>query len=544
VGIRDDLRRIAADTFGWPELRPEQLDAMEHVARGHDVLAVLPTGSGKSAIYQVPALLRNGPAVVVSPLIALQRDQREGLAESDAPDAVAVNSAQRAGETRAAWDAVDAGDAEYLFLAPEQLARDEVMARLVAAGPALVVVDEAHCVSEWGHDFRPDYLRLGEVVERLGHPPVVALTATAAPPVRADIVNRLGLRDHREVLTSFDRPNLRLAGHEYADAAQRRAEVVERVAELGGVGLLYCATRNDTVAYAGTLSERGVAAAAYHAGLRRARRDDVHEQFMNGAVDVVVATSAFGMGIDKPDVRFVLHAASPASLDAYYQEIGRGGRDGAPALAELHHHAHDLNLQRFLTARRPKPDALRAALSALDPERPLPPKEIGAASGLSPARRTAALNLLEHAGAALADADGRFVRTGLDAAAAVERAVTIAEQRREVVLSRIEMMRGYAETTDCRRRLLLGYFGEQVADPCGRCDNCDAGRSTRPDPAGSAEADAAGLGSEERVQHPQFGEGMVMSTEDDRVTVLFAEHGYKTLSLAAVQENALLEPME
>ncbi|MDT7649954.1 MAG: ATP-dependent helicase RecQ [Pseudonocardiales bacterium] len=544
MGIRDDLRRIAANTFGWPELRPEQLDAMEHVARGHDVLAVLPTGSGKSAIYQVPALLRNGPAVVVSPLIALQRDQREGLAESDAPDAVAVNSAQRAGETRAAWDAVDAGDAEYLFLAPEQLARDEVMARLVAAGPALVVVDEAHCVSEWGHDFRPDYLRLGEVVERLGHPPVVALTATAAPPVRADIVNRLGLRDHREVLTSFDRPNLRLAGHEYADAAQRRAEVVERVAELGGVGLLYCATRNDTVAYAGTLSERGVAAAAYHAGLRRARRDDVHEQFMNGAVDVVVATSAFGMGIDKPDVRFVLHAASPASLDAYYQEIGRGGRDGAPALAELHHHAHDLNLQRFLTARRPKPDALRAALSALDPERPLPPKEIGAASGLSPARRTAALNLLEQAGAALADADGRFVRTGLDAAPAVERAVTIAEQRREVVLSRIEMMRGYAETTDCRRRLLLGYFGEQVADPCGRCDNCDAGRSTRPDPAGSAEADAAGLGSEERVQHPQFGEGMVMSTEDDRVTVLFAEHGYKTLSLAAVQENALLEPME
>ncbi|MEN3265645.1 RecQ family ATP-dependent DNA helicase [Pseudonocardia sp.] len=544
MGIRDDLQRIAADTFGWPELRPEQLDAMEHVAGGHDVLAVLPTGSGKSAIYQVPALLRNGPAVVVSPLIALQRDQREGLTESGAPDAVAVNSAQRAGETRAAWDAVDAGDAEYLFLAPEQLARDEVMARLVAAGPALFVVDEAHCVSEWGHDFRPDYLRLGEVVERLGHPPVVALTATAAPPVRADIVSRLGLRDHREVLTSFDRPNLRLAGHEYADAAQRRAEVVERVVELGGVGLLYCATRKDTVAYAGALAERGVAAAAYHAGLRRARRDEVHEQFMNGAMDVVVATSAFGMGIDKPDVRFVLHAASPASLDAYYQEIGRGGRDGDPAVAELHHHAHDLNLQRFLTARRPKPDALRAALSALDPERPLPPKEIGAASRLSPARRTAALNLLEQAGAALADADGRFIRTGLDAAAAVDRAVTIAEQRREVVRSRIEMMRGYAETTDCRRRLLLGYFGEQVTEPCGRCDNCDAGRSTRPDPAGSAEADAAGLGSEERVQHPQFGEGMVMSTEDDRVTVLFAEHGYKTLSLAAVQENALLEPRE
>jgi ATP-dependent DNA helicase RecQ len=546
VNIRDDLRRIAADTFGWPELRPEQLDAMEHAARGQDVLAVLPTGSGKSAIYQVPALLRDGPTVVVSPLIALQRDQRVGLAESEAPDAVAVNSAQRAGETRAAWDAVESGSAEYLFLAPEQLAGDEVVERLVEAGTSLFVVDEAHCVSEWGHDFRPDYLRLGEVVERLGHPTVVARTATAARPVRADIVARLGLRDHHEVLTSFDRPNLHLMAHLYADADQRRAEVVERVVELGGAGLVYCATRKDTVAYAEALTERGVAAAAYHAGLKRAERDDVHRRFMDGApeLDVVVATSAFGMGIDKPDVRFVLHAASPASLDSYYQEIGRGGRDGEPAAAELHHHAQDLNLQRFLTARRPKPDALRATLAALHPERPSTATEIGTGSSLSPARRTAALNLLEQAGAVLPDADGGFVRTDLDAGTSVERAVEIAEHRRETVRSRIEMMRGYAETTDCRRRLLLGYFGEQLAEPCGRCDNCDAGTSTRPDPEDSAVAEAAGLGSEERVQHPQFGEGMVMSTENDRVTVLFAEHGYKTLSLAAVRENALLEPTE
>jgi ATP-dependent DNA helicase RecQ len=538
TSTREQLSRTAADTFGWTQLRPEQLEAMEHAVEGRDVLAVLPTGSGKSAIYQVPALLREGPAVVVSPLIALQHDQREGLADAGDLTAVAVNSVQKAGENRAAWEALDSGAAEYVFLAPEQLANDEVVERVRAARPALFVVDEAHCVSEWGHDFRPDYLRLGGVIERLGHPPVIALTATAAPPVRADIVERLGLRDHREVLASFDRPELHLAAHQYADADRRRAEVVERVVERAatGAGLVYCATRKDTAAYAEALTARGVAVAAYHAGLKRAEREEVHERFLGGDLAVVVATSAFGMGIDKPDVRFVLHAAAPASLDAYYQEIGRAGRNGEPAAAELHHHARDFDLQRFLTARRPKPDALRAVLAVLGDGRARTPKEVGADSGLSPARRTAALNLLEQAGAVATDADGRCSATGDPAGeAAVERAVQIAERRRETVRSRIEMMRGYAESTDCRRRILLGYFGEQRTEPCGNCDSCDAGRS------GTVDPEAAEVGGQDAVRHPEWGEGVVMSTENDRVTVLFAEHGYKTLALDAVREHDLLQ---
>jgi ATP-dependent DNA helicase RecQ len=308
VSIRADLRRIAADTFGWSHLRPEQIEAMEHVMEGHDVLAVLPTGSGKSAIYQVPALLRDGPTVVVSPLIALQHDQREGLADSRAPDAVAVNSVQRAGETQAAWEALDSGSAEYVFLAPEQLADDEVVERVRVAGPGLFVVDEAHCVSEWGHDFRLDYLRLGSIIERLGHPPVVALTATAAPPVRADVVERLGLRGHREVLQSFDRPELHLAAHRYADPDQRRAEVEERVVESAGPGLVYCATRKETVAYAEAVAARGVAAAAYHAGLSRKVRDEVHERFMSGDLAADVGRGRRDVDRERPRHRAVRRA--------------------------------------------------------------------------------------------------------------------------------------------------------------------------------------------------------------------------------------------
>ncbi|MGW5049611.1 RecQ family ATP-dependent DNA helicase [Actinokineospora sp. NPDC004072] len=525
----DRLRRLAAETFGWPRLHPEQLAAMEHIMAGRDVLAVLPTGAGKSAIYQVPALLLDGPTVVVSPLIALQQDQQEGIEGSRAPDAVVLNSAQSEAENRAAWAALGDGTAEYVFLSPEQLAKDELVDALAELGVSLFVVDEAHCVSTWGHDFRPDYLRLGPVLQRLGHPRAVALTATAAPPVRQDIARRLGLRDHREVMASFDRPNLHLAVDRFTSDDRKRAAVVDAVRERSGVGLLYAATRKDTEYYAGELAAAGVRVAHYHAGMAAGDRERVHEDFLSGAVDVVVATSAFGMGIDKPDVRFVVHASVPDSLDSYYQQIGRAGRDGEPADAVLCYRSEDLGLQRFLTASGTPEDTIGEVARVLDAhDEPLAPGEVRAAVDAAPGRTTRAMNLLEEAGAVTADAEGRLRPT--DAPDPVDRAVETAEARERLVRTRVEMVRAYAETTGCRRIRLLAYFGEDLPDPCGNCDNCDAGTAR---PTGPASAEFPLNAS---VRHSKWGHGVVTESSQDRITVLFDDAGYRTLSVDAVAD--------
>jgi ATP-dependent DNA helicase RecQ len=533
------LCRTAEETFGWAELRPEQLAAMEHIMAGRDVLVVLPTGAGKSAIYQVPAVLLEGPTVVVSPLIALQRDQVAGLRETQAPHAVAVNSTQRAAESERAWDAITEGLAEYVFLSPEQLAKDEVVAALARARPSLFVVDEAHCVSAWGHDFRPDYLRLRHVIDRLGHPRVVALTATAAPPVRADIAQRLGLREHAEVADSFDRPNLHLAVARFQDEAAKRRAVVERViSEDARPGLVYVATRGDTEEYAGELAARGVRAVAYHGGMRAADRRRAQRMFMDDEADVVVATSAFGMGIDKPDVRFVFHASVPASIDAYYQEIGRAGRDGEPASAALFYRPEDLGLQKFLTAARPRPEDLVRVVRAIRRRRgPVPSAVLRRSLDLPAARCTRAVNLLEQAEALTTTADGRLCWAGGPGpAAAVRHAVELAEGHQQLIRSRLDMMRGYAETTGCRRQYLLGYFGEQLHRWCEHCDVCEnSDHAVVPGPA-----EAGDFPPNSRVRHAEWGDGVVMRVEDDRMTVLFEAGGYKTLHRTVVRDNDLL----
>ncbi|MGW0337023.1 RecQ family ATP-dependent DNA helicase [Streptomyces sp. NPDC003011] len=556
-GVTDRLERTAADVFGWRELRPGQLTAMEAVMSGRDTLVVMPTGAGKSAVYQVAGLLLPGPTVVVSPLIALQRDQIAGLLSHQAPEAVAVNSAQPHGETEAAWEAVQHGDAEYLFLSPEQLTKDEVVERLARAAPSLFVVDEAQCVAAWGHDFRPDYLRLAHVVQRVGGPPVLGLTATAAPPVREEIVQRLGMEDPALVVAGFDRPNITLEVRRFQHDADKRRAVVERAAAEPKPGIIYTATRRDAEDYAAELTGLGLSAAAYHAGLSAGERSRTHDAFLAGEADVVVATSAFGMGIDKEDVRFVLHASVPGSLDAYYQEIGRAGRDGAPALAVLHYRPQDSGLQHLFAARAPDEETLGEVAEGIqDQDGPVALDDVGERTNLSRRRVTAAANLLEQAGAVRTEADGqvRFV-SGVSAEDATARAAEEARARRRLERSRLEMVLGYAEATGCRRRFLLGYFGEPYEAPCGTCDVCASTSASSAssvseatvvdgvrDPGDSRPAHpaAASYPAGTQVRHSEWGDGTVMSEEGDRITVLFDSMGYRTLSLATVADKELL----
>ncbi|MFF6989593.1 RecQ family ATP-dependent DNA helicase [Streptomyces sp. NPDC010273] len=579
------LRGTARRVFGWQHLRPAQLSAMKAVMKGHDVLAVMPTGAGKSAVYQVPAVLLGGPVVVVSPLIALQRDQMQSLLGSGVLRTAAVNSAQRKSDNETSWARISASSVDVVFLAPEQLAKPEVTDRLAAVRPRLLVVDEAHCVSSWGHDFRPDYLRLRHARERLGNPPVLALTANAAAPVRRDIAERLGMNDPVEIVAGFDRPNIRLEVAAFQDAAAKERFVVERAAVEEKPGILYAGTRKAADNYAEQLSELGLAAASYHAGLSAAERQEAQDRFSSGELDVVVATSAFGMGIDKADVRFVLHASVPGSLDAYYQEIGRAGRDGAPARAILAYRSQDLGLQRFFATGAPDADALRRVAEFLRGEGDaVSATRLRAECEIGATALSAVLNLLEETGAVRTGRDGsRFVGTvgtvGADGASAdddidavVRDALAVHATHVKLERSRVDMMRGYAETTDCRRRFLLGYFGDSGPVPCGGCDNCtrpvtersgDTGRpgktparqrrwhrtGARPDSTAGA-VPAADTGARDhaylpgvRVSHDQWGRGEVMSEGDGKITILFESVGYRTLSLAVVTDKQLLVPL-
>lgn len=533
TGLDDAVRRVLGPDA---ELREAQRDALAGLA-DHDTLLVARSGAGKTAVYAIATLLSGRLTVVVSPLLALQRDQVDGLREAGLR-AEAVSSARGAGAQRAALERAAARELDVLVLGPEQLVRRPVVEALDRAEVGLVVVDEAHCVSEWGHDFRPDYVHVAGTVARLGHPRVLALTATASPQVRAEVVERLGMTEPRVLVHDADRPNIWLGAHHAATPRERDDRAVALVAGLaaeGGAGLVYARTRSHVEELAAALAAAGLPSLAYHAGLPGKERAHVERAFLSGAHDLVVATSAFGMGIDRADVRFVVHAGPPTSLDAYYQEVGRAGRDGGPARALLVSRPDDFGLNQYLRSggvpRRATLETVLGAVRDLQDDPAADQQALIAASGLGARTVSRALGVLIDTGAVLRE--GSALRaSGLSAQAAAKAAGARQEERAVVERSRVEVVRTYADTTDCRRRLLLELLGEQHPRRCGACDSCDAGTSV--------EVEDAPLRPGQPVEHAEWGAGEVSVVEEDRVTVFFADRGYVTLDTAVAWGSGLL----
>jgi ATP-dependent DNA helicase RecQ len=547
--VPDELDALARDALGIDALREEQRTAITAVVQGRDALAVMATGSGKSAIYQLAGLQLDGPTVVVSPLIALQQDQVAGLNGVTGEDdlAVTLNSQMSPARRREALEGLGDGRARFVLLAPEQLTNPDVLRDLAEVRPALLVVDEAHCISEWGHDFRPDYLRLGAARTALAGDardriPALALTATAAPPVREEIIQRLHMEDPEVVVGAFDRPELWLEVRRFEDESAKDEALLDAVGEAEGAGLVYVATRRAAEETAATLRERGVDARHYHGGMPAGEREEVLEAFVGDRIRVVVATIAFGMGVDKPNVRFVFHHAPSSSLDAYLQEVGRAGRDGEPATVVLFYRPQDLGLRRFQAgAGQVDADQIeRVATVVTAYGDPLDPARLADELDLTASKVTTAVSRLQDAGAVELLPDGQVAPLSgpEDLEDAVQEAERAGEHRQSYEESRIAMVRTYAETHDCRREVLLSYFGEDFSGPCDACDNCAAGRTGDGDETPRPFAVGA------RVRHAEWGPGVVQRYGEGRMTVLFEDQGYRTLGVDLVEERGLLEPDE
>ncbi len=455
---------------------------MRSLLAGDDTVFIAPTGSGKSAVYQIAGSLMKGITVIVSPLIALQKDQTESMKQSNLAGHAVVNSTLPAGEQRQQLGRVEEGKAEFIFLAPEQLRKEETVDRLKSAGVALFAIDEAHYISQWGHDFRPDYLELAWVIAELGHPPTLAMTATASNEVRTEIVERLGLRNPHIIVRGFDRPNIYLRVDSFSTENEKLEAVLRRVEFADKPGIVYVGTHHHAESIGEELRDRGVEALAYHGGMKSRDREQIQSRFISGEVPVIVTTNAFAMGVDKADIRFVYHADVSESLDAYYQEIGRAGRDGEPAEAVLFYRSHDISAQRYKTgAGKVDAQQLESVANVLvSAHAPRTSEHLSRETGLSARKLTNILHKFEEAGAARKLASGQ-IRMESEQSAVEMRDAAVRQQEtlKELRGRRLEQMQEYAETRGCRREYLLRYFGDDYSGPCGTCDRCEAAAALR-----------------------------------------------------------------
>lgn len=550
------LRRVRAllrDTFGLARLRPGQQAVIERVLAGQPTLAVMPTGAGKSLCYQLPALIFEGRTVVVSPLIALMKDQCESLRDLGIA-AVQMNSAIGSEEARAAEAAVADGSARIIMTTPERLSEPSFVDLLLSHPISLLAVDEAHCISHWGHDFRPAFLEIGPALARLGKPVVLALTATATEEIAADIGQQLGIPRDGVINTSAYRPNLDLRVVPVASEADKLAQVLKLVRGNPGCGIVYTATVKAAHAVHEALLAADESAGLYHGKLAAGERAATQEAFMSGATRVMVATNAFGLGIDKPDIRFVLHYQLPATLEAYYQEAGRAGRDGGTARCTLLFLRGDKAIQQFFMAGRyPGEEDASAILQAL--REPSPDGEawtlplLQGRLGRPRAKVQVALGLLRR------DRMVRQSRAGTlrIACKAVdrERVRALTEgygRKRDLDREALERMVRYAQTGQCRWHVLLEHLeGGAPFERCGHCDNCrriaaheavvDELLRQAPQPKQPEQAEEAtpSFARGDLVEVRRYGRGVVEEASATQVTVAFADRSRRSFLPAYVR---------
>jgi len=476
AAAREAMRRV----FQIRSYRPGQEQVVRGVLAGRDVLAVMPTGSGKSLTYQLPGLVLPGLTVVISPLIALIQDQHNKLAARGVPVA-RLDSSLLVKERKEVLARIEDGSLKLLLTTPETASTSKFRTWLGERVISLFTVDEAHCVSQWGHDFRPAYLGLREVIENLGRPPVLALTATATPRVREDIIAQLGLRDAEQVIRSFDRPNLHFTVVK-CGAEEEKARILYKklIRRLPRPGIVYSATVKSVEELAFVMKKTRIPAEYYHGRLAKAVREETQKRFMKpGRRVVMIATNAFGLGVDKPDIRYVAHFHVPGSLEAYVQEAGRAGRDGKAARCILLWSPDDLAIQEYFNeGSYPSPKQVRQVAQALrastEEEREVGLKILAEFSGVGEKRTRVVLNFLVEQGWAEETDEGKYVAPTNVPDDLLEAAAKYFDLKKIEDKRRLDALVAYAETTQCRVRHMLDYFGEPGPEHCGRCDNCRA----------------------------------------------------------------------